>query len=214
MIDHAQLVFLSKAFIALLAIANPLAAVPLLLTMTRGDSRELRRKAARRCALAIAVILVSSAWIGVYILQGFGIGIPAFRAGGGILIILMALAMLHAKTSSAKQTPDELVAALEKEDIAIVPLATPLIVGPGAISLTISLAQQSPQMSEKLMLTGVLIAVTAVIWLVLHLSGAIARVLGPTGLNISTRIMGMLLIAIGVQMVAEGAKALLPGLAS
>ena len=113
----------TKALIALIAIANPVGAVPALMLLTTGQDREQRANVIRRCSIAVVAILVGAVWFGDSLLGFFGIGIPAFRAGGGVLIMLMAISMLHARMSHARQTPSEAETDQEKEDVAIVPLA-------------------------------------------------------------------------------------------
>ena len=204
----------AKAFIALVAIANPVGAIPALLMLTSGQSQKQRAKVVRRCSLAVGAILVGAVWIGDAMLAFFGIGIPAFRAGGGILILLMAVSMLHARMSHARQTPSEAISAQEKDDVAVVPLAIPLIAGPGAISLSIVSAHQVPTWTGRLSLSVCVIFFVIVLWVLLHLGDPIARRLGETGLNVVTRIMGLILVAVGVQMITAGLKELLPGLAA
>lgn len=204
----------TKALIALIAIANPVGAVPALMLLTTGQDREQRANVIRRCSIAVVAILVGAVWFGDSLLGFFGIGIPAFRAGGGVLIMLMAISMLHARMSHARQTPSEAETDQEKEDVAIVPLAMPLIAGPGAISLTIVNAHQVSTWTGRLSLSACVLVFVAILWTVLRLGDPIARRLGETGLNVVTRIMGLILVAVGVQMVTAGLKELLPGLAA
>ena len=129
------------------------------------------------------------------------------------MVLLMAISMLQAKQSRIRQSPSEAESAEEKESIAVVPLAIPLMAGPGAISLAIIHGHQAVTLQSKLML-GVSIVVVALLALIsLHLAKPIGKALGVTGLNIATRIMGLILAAIGVQMIAQGLIKLLPGLA-
>jgi len=160
----------------------------------------------------VAIILVVCIWLGSDILSFFGIGLPAFRTAGGVLILLMAISMLHARTSHARHTDEEAVAAQDKEAIAVVPLAIPLMAGPGAISLVIIDAQNIAHWPGLLYLSLGCVAVALIIWLVLHLAEPLGRLMGITGLNITTRIMGLLLAAIGVQFIADGMLKLFPGL--
>ena len=203
----------AKGFVALVAIANPVGAIPALLLLTKDASRTERARVVRRCSLAAGGILIGAVWFGDALLAFFGIGIPAFRAGGGILIVLMAVSMLHARMSHVRQTPSEVESAQDKEDVAIVPLAIPLIAGPGAISLSIVSANQVPSWTGRLGLSVSVLLFIGLLWVVLRLGDPIARRLGETGLNVVTRIMGLILVAIGVQMITGGLKELLPGLA-
>jgi len=133
----------AKALIGVLAIINPLGAVPIFLSLSSDRTPAERRQIARLSAFSVGVILIAATWAGEAILHFFGIGIPAFQTGGGLLILLMAINMLHAKQSSARQSPEEATEADTKESIAVVPLALPLMAGPGAISLVIVDAHQS-----------------------------------------------------------------------
>lgn len=203
----------AKAFVGMLAIVNPLGAVPIFLSLGEGRSPVERRLVARRTAIAVALILVICIWAGDLILRFFGIGIPAFRTGGGLLILLMAIAMMHARRSASLQTDEEVDEADDKEDIAVVPLAIPLLAGPGAISLVIVDAHLVGGPVGRLVLSVSVVLVALSVWLALRLATPIGDRLGITGLNIATRVMGLLLAAIAIQMIAAGLVALLPGLA-
>ncbi|MHB1083405.1 MAG: NAAT family transporter [Thiobacillus sp.] len=134
MLDYAQYV---KIFIDLLAILNPLGVIPLFISMTADENAKQRRKTIDMVAIGVTIILLVSLFLGEHLLSFFGITIDSFRVGGGILVLLMAIAMLHAKTSLVQQTDKEANEAIEKESVAIVPLAMPLLAGPGAISTVI-----------------------------------------------------------------------------
>ena len=204
-----QLTFL----IGIFAILNPLGTIPIFLGLMAGRSSEEMRRTAFKTAVAVAVILVFAVWAGESLLTFFGIGIPAFRIGGGILLLIIAIAMFDAKISMARHTPAEQVEAELKEDISVVPMAVPLLAGPGAISLTIVDAHQAMGWSGKLMLSGGIILIAIIVWAVLWLAEPIGKRLGTTGLNIATRLMGLLLAAMAVQLMAGGMLSLFPGLA-
>ncbi len=205
--------FYAKAIIGMFAIMNPIGVVPIFLSM-RGDRTVKECNAiARATAISVAVIIIVSIWFGTHILNFFGIGIPAFRTGGGLLILLMAMAMLHAKQSHTRQAPEEANEANTKDSISVVPLAMPLLAGPGAISLAISDAHQAVNLTDKLVLSAGIVLIAFFVWLALRLATPIGKYLGITGLNVATRIMGLLLAAIGIQMLASGLVKLLPGLA-
>jgi len=166
-----------------------------------------------RAATSVALILLISAWIGESLLGFFGITIDAFRVGGGLLILLMGISMLHGKQSHVQHCPNEADAVEAKEDISVVPLAIPLMAGPGAISLVILDANKIHSWGGEIILALAIIAVAAIAWLVLLVAEKMRDKLGAIGLNIATRIMGLILAAIGVQFIADGIKQLLPGLA-
>lgn len=202
----------AKSLIGVLAIVNPLGAIPIFLSLCGDRTATQCKQIARLSALSVAVVLIAAAWAGEAILSFFGIGLPAFQTGGGLLILLMAINMMHAQRSQARQSPEEADEASDKESIAVVPLAIPLMAGPGAISLVIVDAHQAAHWSDRLIVTAGILVVAGVVWLSLRLATPIGEKLGITGLNIATRVMGLLLAAIGIQMFAAGLVKLLPGL--
>lgn len=202
-----------KVLVGLLTIVNPLLAIPAFITLAADDSDRARRDAAARTALAVAVIIAVTVVAGEPVLKAFGIHIAAFQVGGGILILLMAIAMLHARMSGARHTHDEAEEARGKDDIAVVPLAMPLLAGPGAISTVIIYTHQDGSIPHKLALILIGLLVAAAVWAALRAAVPVARVLGTTGLNIASRIMGLILAAIAVEFITGGLGVLLPGLA-
>ncbi len=202
-----------KIFIGIMAIVNPLGAIPVFLSLCSGRTVEEIKRTARITAIAVAVVLLVATWFGDSVLAFFGIGIAAFRAAGGLLILLMALAMMHARQSHVKRSPEEESADTDREDVAVVPLAVPLLAGPGAISLVIVEAQRGATVLHEVMISICIGLVALCTWITLLLAEPIGERLGVTGLNIVTRIMGLLLAAIGVQMIADGLVKLFPGLA-
>ncbi len=198
--------------IGLLAVVNPLGALPILLSMTSKSDPKADKRTINRAAIAVALILLISAWIGNSLLSFFGITIDAFRAAGGLLILLMGITMLHGKQSHVQHHPDEAESVNDKEDISVVPLAIPLMAGPGAISLVILDANKTTSWQGDLKLALAIISVAAIAWVVLLIAEKMHDKLGTIGLNIITRIMGLILAAIGVQFMADGMIHLLPGL--
>ncbi len=210
MLDYAQYL---KIFIGLLAIVNPLGAVPLFISMTGDENALQRRKTIDMVAIGVTVILLVALFLGEHLLNFFGITIDSFRVGGGILVLLMAIAMLHAKTSLIKQTDKEASESIEKESVAIVPLAMPLLAGPGAISTVILAAHKARSVMDYLIIALSIVLLSVVVWGVLRLSPWIEGHLGATGINIFTRIMGLILTAIAIEFIAAGMKGLFPALA-
>ena len=198
--------------VGIFAILNPLGAIPIFLGLMDGRSSAEMRRTAFKTAVAVAVILVVSVWGGERLLMFFGISLPAFRVGGGILLLIIAIAMFDAKVGNARHTAAEQVEAEKKNDVSVVPMAIPLLAGPGAISLTIVDAHQAGSWSGKLMLSVGIVLTAAIVWLVLLLAEPIGKRLGTTGLNISTRIMGLVLAAMAVQLMVGGLLSLFPGL--
>jgi multiple antibiotic resistance protein len=195
--------------VAIFTILDPLGVIPIFLSLSSGQSDEEKRRIIRRTVTATATILVIAALAGHYILDFFGIDIYSFQIAGGILLLLIALNMLQAKGPLIKTTPGEQSEAVDKEDISVVPLAIPLLAGPGTISTVIVFSASMDSVGAKMALLGIIVAVTATIWPILLLSKWIARMLGNTGINVAIRIMGLIQASIAVKFIIEGVKAYL-----
>jgi multiple antibiotic resistance protein len=210
MIDSAALF---KVTLALFAIVNPIGSVPIFISATDGWSSEDRAKTAKTVAVTVFIVLAISAFIGDQILSFFGISIPSFQVGGGILLMLIAIAMMHGKQSGTRQTPEEAQTLAERKVIAIVPLSIPLLAGPGAISNMIIAAQQNSSFIGHVSLVLPILIICLIIWLILRLSVGISQQLGSIGINIVTRLMGLILAAMAVEFIAHGLIGLFPRLA-
>ena len=202
--------YLFKIGIALFAIVNPIGSVPIFISATDGWEQKQKMRTANVVAFTVFLVLAASALFGEGILAFFSISIPSFQIGGGILILLIAINMLHAKQSHSKQTPEEAKTMEERDVIAIVPLSIPLLAGPGAISSMIIAAQDSTTLGGQLSLLLPISVVAMLIWLTLQLSGYIAGKLGTIGINIVTRLMGLILAAMAVEFIAHGMSGLFP----
>jgi len=183
--------------VGLLAVVNPLGALPIFLSMTNKNDPKADERTIRRAAIAVALILLISAWAGESLLGFFGITIDAFRTAGGLLILLMGITMLHGKQSHVQHHPSEAESVKDKEDISVVPLAIPLMAGPGAISLVILNANKIHGWQGDIKLVLAIVSVAAIAWLVLMIAEKMRDKIGTIGLNIITRIMGLILAAIG-----------------
>jgi multiple antibiotic resistance protein len=203
--------FLFKVAIALFAIVNPIGILPIFISATDGWSKAERQKTAKTVAITVGLVLAGATFLGDQILNFFSISIPSFQVGGGILLMLIAISMMHGKQSGTRQTPEEAQTLAEREVIAIVPLSIPLLAGPGAISQMIISAQQYPTLVGHIALIVPILGICLIIWLVLRLSEAIAKRLGPIGINIVTRLMGLILAAMAVEFIAHGLTGLFPG---
>jgi len=199
-----------KIFIGILAILNPLGAIPMYLSLTAHHNEQEKKQVAYAAARGAAIILLVTLFFGELILGVFGITVNSFRVGGGILILLMAISMLHAQTSGAKNTEAERQEAQRKESISIVPLAMPILAGPGAISSIILYGDRADGWQHNLIVAAEIVVVGFIIALLLRVSGKIARQLGQTGMNIVTRVMGLILAAIAVEFISLGLKGLFP----
>lgn len=211
MTDWATLL---KVTIALFAIVNPIGSIPIFISATDGWTRQERAKTAKTVAITVFIVLAVSAFLGDKILDFFGITIPSFQVGGGILLMLIAISMMHGKQSGTRQTPEEAQSMAERNVIAIVPLSIPLLAGPGAISSMIIAAQQNSSFASHLSLLAPILIISVIIWLVLRLSVGISLKLGTIGINIVTRLMGLILAAMAVEFIAHGLIGLFPKLAS
>lgn len=196
----------------LFAIMNPISAVPLYLSFTSNIASQ-RPRIAKQTALAVGVILVVTMLIGTHILQAFSISIDAFRIAGGILLMFIAFNMLQAKVGRTRHTPEEDEEAMDSSSVAVVPLALPLLAGPGAISTTILFSNQARGMEGMAALFVICILIALGIWLVLHLAPQIDKRMSQTSMNITTRVMGLIMAAMAVEFILGGLRNALPGLA-
>lgn len=202
--------YLFKIGLALFAIVNPIGSVPIFISATQGWPAEDRERTATTAAITVSLVLVMSVFIGDQVLEFFGISIPSFQVGGGILLMLIAISMLQGRTSHLRQTPEEAQEASDREAIAVVPLSIPLLAGPGAISSMIIAAQQTDTLWGHVSLVLPVMVVCLLIWITLRLSVNIAHRLGTIGINIVTRLMGLILAAMAVEFIAHGIHGLFP----
>lgn len=191
-------------FITIFSILNPIGIIPIFIAITADESPAQKRVTIKKTVIAVALILLISAYVGNHLLVFFGIDINSFRIAGGILLLLIAINMLQAKTPSTKSNETEQREAIKKEDISVVPLAIPLIAGPGSISTVILFSSTMPQMVDQAALGIIIIFATLLILPLLLLSKPIEKYLGRSGLNIATRIMGLILASLAVQFMLEG----------
>jgi multiple antibiotic resistance protein len=201
-----------KIFVAVLVIIDPFGAIPVFLGLTSHQSDSDRRHTARIAAMATAIVLIVSCIFGDTILKFFGISIASFRVAGGILLLFLGIAMMHARQSTSKHTPEEDKEAENKESIAVVPMAIPMLAGPGAISTLIIYSHEAPGWSHKGILIGSCLIASLILWISMLSAIPLSRWLGRTGINIATRVMGLILTAIAVEFIATGLGSLFPGL--
>ena len=207
---------LIKPLIALLAIVNPIGVVPFFIHFTQSFSREQRQRTMRISSFTVFVVIAVSALAGLKVIEFFGISLASFQVGGGTLLLISSLAMLNAQPAETK--PTDVADGKDKVDagasIAVVPLAIPLLTGPATISTVVIYAEKTRHLWEL----GVMVGYAAVIGLTTYAafaaSGKIARVLGRTGINVMTRLMGLILAAMAVELLADGLIKLFPVLAT
>jgi multiple antibiotic resistance protein len=193
------LAFTFMAFSSLFVIVDPIATIPAFLAMTARDTPEQRIRMARLASIVAAGVLLTFAVVGKWIFQYLGITLPAFQMAASLVLLLVALDMIRAQRSRVQETAEETTAGTEKEDIAITPLAIPMLAGPGAISTAVLLHNQAAGWEQNVALYFCIVAVCAASYVILRLSARGARWLSPIALRITTRIMGLLLAALAFQ---------------
>lgn len=203
---------LLKLTITLLAIVDPLASIPVFLASTEGLTDGARRRVARTVSLTVFGVLAVAVVGGAEVLGFFGISIASFMIGGGLLFLLLAISMLQAKESGIRRTPVEAREAAESDGVAVVPLAIPLLAGPGAITTLIIAAHESPTTVHLVLLLIPAAVISLVVWLALISANPILHRIGRTGMNVITRVMGLIIAAIAVEYIYRGLIQLFPKL--
>ncbi len=213
---YDQTMDLLKPLIALLAIVNPIGVVPFFIHFTQTFTREQRAHTIRISAFSAFCVIAISALAGLKIIEFFGISLASFQVGGGCLLLISSLAMLNAEQADSK--PSDVSEGNEKIDagasIAVVPLTIPLLTGPATISTMVIYAEKTRHVWQLGVLVGYGVVIALVTYLVFTASGRIAKVLGRIGINIMTRLMGLILAAMAVELLADGLVKLFPVLAS
>lgn len=199
--------------IAMLAITNPIGNLAIFASLTGDKTLQEKRKTALVAGIAILIILILVTWSGDLILDAFGIDIASFETAGGLIIALMGISMLHAKTSPIHHGEQDQVDAESKTNVAVVPIAIPIVAGPGAITTIVVNTHHYSTIDDKLIISAVSVMIALILWIAFYFSAPISRMMGPSGVNIVTRIMGIILASIAFGMMASGFKALFPGLA-
>jgi multiple antibiotic resistance protein len=191
---------------------NPLGSLSIFLDLTKKFKLPQQRKTAITCGLSITIIMVVTIWLGSQLLDLLGITIASFRFAGGIILLLTGLSMLQSKESPISHTPEDDIAAEERHSIAIVPLALPIIIGPGAISTLVIASNDYPIFALKLWLCFLCVILAIGMFILLYFGATIARFVGESVIKVITRIMGMIIMAIAVGMLANGLIGLIPSL--
>ncbi len=207
-IDHLDL----KPLVTLLAIVNPLACVPFFIHYTQGFGREQRRRTIGIASFTAFVVIAVSALLGLKILEFFGITLASFQVGGGMLLLTSSLAMLNAQPAEARANAAEMQDAATRASIAVVPLTIPLLTGPATMSTVVIYADKAKTFAQLLTLVGYGVVVALSTALCFALAQPIARVLGKTGINVMTRLMGLILAALSVEVMSDGLMKLFPAL--
>jgi multiple antibiotic resistance protein len=207
---------LLKPLIALLAIVNPIGAIPFYIHFTEGFSAEQRRRTVRVASFSAFMVIAISALAGLKIIEFFGISLASFQVGGGTLLLISALQMLNARPAETRE--EDVTEGDDKVDagdsIAVVPLTIPLLTGPATISTMVIYADKTRHWWELGYLVGFGVVIGISVWLAFSAAGPTARVLGKTGINVMTRLMGLILAALAVEVMSDGLMKLFPVLAS
>ena len=203
-----------KPFLTLLAVVNPLAALPFFITYTQGYNDHDRKKTIYIASFTSFVVIASSALFGLKILDFFGVTLPSFQVGGGLLLLMSSLSMLNAQPAEARSNSAEIADAAARASVAVVPLTIPLLTGPATMSTVVIFAEKA----KTLAALGNLIAAGAAIGLItaacFFAARPIAHALGKTGINVMTRLMGLILAALAVEVMADGLVKIFPALAN
>ena len=196
--------FAVLAFTSLLAIVNPLGAVPMYVAMTAAYDQRQRSATLRRAILTALIVLAAFTLLGTQILRFFGITTQAFQIAGGIIFFGIGWDMLQAKRSRVKTTEEEEHEGAEKADIGIIPLGLPTLAGPGAITTVIALNGQADGAARHAAVYAAIVLVLAICWMLLTAAPYVTRHIGTTGMNVMTRLMGLLVMVVGAQFVING----------
>ena len=200
-------------FLGLVAAVNPVGIMPVFVSLTGHMTQEEKNKTAVTANLAVAIILVVSLMAGQMLLDMFSISLDSFRVAGGLLLLSIAFSMMSGKLGEDKQNKQEKSEYVSREQIGVVPLAMPLMAGPGAISSTIVYGSRYPSMFDTVGIIVTILLFALCTWLLFRSAPLIVRFLGQTGINVITRIMGLILGALGIEFIANGLRNLFPGLA-
>ncbi len=203
-----------KFFAGLIAILNPVGVIPIFINLTYNQTAVERNRTALMAAITVGTVLGVSLLCGEVILNFFGISVASFQVAGGILILYNSLSMLQAKMNATRQTEEEAQETAEREDVSVVPIGVPLTAGPGAISTVILYGHKPALFGQYVILFGGIVVVAVIIWVAFRLAPFISRVLSRTGINIVTRLMGLIMASIGIEFMAAGLKVLFPSLTS
>jgi multiple antibiotic resistance protein len=201
-----------RYLVTLTAVLDPFLAIPIFIGVTASRDEPSRLRLIQVVTLTVFLVLSGAAIFGERLLKGLGASLPAFQVGGGLVLLLMALAMLNAKVGEMRQTREEAQELESGEVSGVVPLAVPLLAGPGAISTTVIAAQRGG-VAHTMALIVCIAIVTVLVLVMLRVAHLVGARLGMTGLNIATRILGLILAAIAIETMADGLKGLFPALA-
>jgi multiple antibiotic resistance protein len=194
------------AFASLFILVDPLATAPLFLVMTEGDPPGKRRQTARRAAWTACMTLTGFALLGDVLLRLFSLTLSAFRIAGGIILFGIALNMIRLRRVREIQTPEEVQEGIAQDDIALIPLAFPMLSGPGAIATVMALTQQAPTLGHRVVILAAIVVTCSLAYVILGHAAQVTVFLGSTGLRFLSRLLGLLLAVIAVQFILQGVE--------
>ncbi|MEZ9197765.1 YchE family NAAT transporter [Shewanella sp. 10N.286.54.B9] len=200
-----------KFFLGLIAIINPFGLLPVFVSLTSHQTEVERNQTGKIANFAVVVILLVTIFAGQHILNLFSISLSAFRIAGGSLICIIAMSMLQGKLGEVKRNKEEDREASGMESVAVVPLALPLMAGPGAISSVIVFAAEHNSFENLIGMSITVILFGLLSFSLFRMAPLIFKVLGNTGINVITRLMGLLMLSIGIEVIGAGIKGLFPG---
>lgn len=205
--DYGIVTFVFAAFTTILTIVNPVGALAPFIAMTIDDAPEKRRSIALRAAMVSGLILAGCAAAGAFIFKFYGITIPALKIAGGVLLFFVGFDMINARPSRSKQTEEEQSEGVAKSDVAVFPLAIPLLSGPGAIVSVFMLTDKASSWDRQVAIYLAIVLVAIISWISLREAHRIVKLLGAIGMNVMSRLMGVMLAAIAVQFIIDGIRA-------
>ena len=208
-----ELAIFLQFFLGLVAAVNPVGIMPVFVSLTGHMTPEEKSKTATTANVAVAVILIISLFAGQLLLDMFSISLDSFRVAGGLLLLSIAFSMMSGKLGEDKQNKQEKSEYVSREQIGVVPLAMPLMAGPGAISSTIVYGARYPSAFDTVGISITIVLFCLCSWLLFRSAPLIVRFLGQTGINVITRILGLILGALGIEFIANCLRNLFPGLA-
>ena len=199
------LAFSLMVFSAIFFVVDPLGALPIYMAMTSRDTPEKRRSIAFRSTFAAVLFLVGFALAGHIIFKLFGITLAAFKVAGGIILLQMSIDMISARETRVRTSPEELEEGIQKEDVAIIPLAIPMMAGPGSIStVMVLMGRSSGSIVRSAVVIGAVVVTGIISYYILRGGELAMKILGHTGLNVIGRVMGLILSAIAIQFIIDG----------
>ncbi|OGT62664.1 MAG: hypothetical protein A3E85_00225 [Gammaproteobacteria bacterium RIFCSPHIGHO2_12_FULL_45_12] len=201
-----------KFLIAMIVMMNPLGSLSIFLQLTHRSPLKFQRQMAIRCGFSMLGFMALSVWGGGQLLDMMGITISSFRFAGGIILLLVGLSMLQSHESALNNTPEDNIAAENRESIAVVPMTLPIIIGPGAISTLVLASNDYPLFQYKLWMTVICAVLALGMCLMLYFGSSITKLVGESVIKVITRIMGMVIMALAVNMLFSGLLGLIPAL--